>query len=96
MERQRTRQLPAEYVLLTFTLPGEFRTLVWAHQTTWQGQGRQSPICSLFVRLRLIAHIFRQEPEDPAFIFLWPESVQIDVRRTLDPPEFLGLRRGLE
>lgn len=31
LERQLQRQLPAEYFLLTFTLPAEFRPLAWAH-----------------------------------------------------------------
>ena len=32
LERQLKKQLPAEYFLLTFTLPAEFRALAWAHQ----------------------------------------------------------------
>jgi hypothetical protein len=32
LERQMKKQVPAEYFLLTFTLPAEFRTLIWAHQ----------------------------------------------------------------
>jgi hypothetical protein len=32
LERQMKRQVPAEYFLLTFTLPAEFRALSWAHQ----------------------------------------------------------------
>jgi Putative transposase/Transposase zinc-binding domain len=32
LERQRKKQVPAEYVLLTFTLPAEFRGLAFAHQ----------------------------------------------------------------
>jgi hypothetical protein len=32
LERQLKKQVPAEYFLLTFTLPAEFRTLAWAHQ----------------------------------------------------------------
>ena len=31
LERQLQRQVPAEYFLLTFTLPAEFRALAWAH-----------------------------------------------------------------
>mgnify|MGYP003694549927 CR=1 FL=1 len=27
------KQVPAEYFLLTFTLPAEFRALSWAHQS---------------------------------------------------------------
>ena len=33
LERQLKKQVPAEYFLLTFTLPAEFRALTWAHQT---------------------------------------------------------------
>ena len=33
LERQLKKQVPAEYFLLTFTLPAEFRALSWAHQT---------------------------------------------------------------
>jgi hypothetical protein len=33
LERQLKRQVPAEYFLLTFTLPAEFRALTWAHQS---------------------------------------------------------------
>ena len=33
LERQIKKQLPAEYFLLTFTLPAEFRALSWAHQS---------------------------------------------------------------
>jgi hypothetical protein len=33
LERQMKKQVPAEYFLLTFTLPAEFRALTWAHQT---------------------------------------------------------------
>ncbi len=33
LERQMKKQLPAEYFLLTFTLPAEFRALSWAHQS---------------------------------------------------------------
>jgi hypothetical protein len=33
LERQLKKQVPAEYFLLTFTLPAEFRALVWAHQS---------------------------------------------------------------
>ena len=32
LERQMKKQVPAEYFLLTFTLPAEFRALSWAHQ----------------------------------------------------------------
>lgn len=32
LERQMNKQVPAEYFLLTFTLPAEFRALSWAHQ----------------------------------------------------------------
>ena len=32
LERQLKKQVPAEYFLLTFTLPAEFRALAWAHQ----------------------------------------------------------------
>ena len=32
LERQLKKQVPAEYFLLTFTLPAEFRPLAWAHQ----------------------------------------------------------------
>ena len=32
LERQLRKQVPAEYFLLTFTLPAEFRALAWAHQ----------------------------------------------------------------
>ena len=31
LERQMRKQVPAEYFLLTFTLPSEFRALSWAH-----------------------------------------------------------------
>ncbi len=34
LERQLQKQVPAEYFLLTFTLPEEFRTLAWCHQRT--------------------------------------------------------------
>jgi len=34
LERQLQKQVPAEYFLLTFTLPGEFRPLAWRHQRT--------------------------------------------------------------
>ncbi len=34
LERQLQKQVPAEYFLLTFTLPEEFRTLAWWHQRT--------------------------------------------------------------
>ena len=33
LERQLKKQVPAEYFLLTFTLPAEFRALTWAHQS---------------------------------------------------------------
>jgi hypothetical protein len=33
LERQIKKQVPAEYFLLTFTLPAEFRALNWAHQS---------------------------------------------------------------
>ena len=32
LERQLKKQVPAEYFMLTFTLPAEFRPLAWAHQ----------------------------------------------------------------
>jgi hypothetical protein len=32
LERQMKKQVPAEYFLLTFTLPAQFRALSWAHQ----------------------------------------------------------------
>ena len=32
LQRQISKQVPAEYFLLTFTLPAEFRALAWAHQ----------------------------------------------------------------
>lgn len=32
LERQISKQVPAEYFLLTFTLPAEFRPLCWSHQ----------------------------------------------------------------
>ena len=34
LERQLKKQVPAEYFLLTFTLPQEFRSLAWRHQHT--------------------------------------------------------------
>jgi len=34
LERQLKKQVPAEYFLLTFTLPEELRPLVWQHQRT--------------------------------------------------------------
>lgn len=34
LERQLNKHLDAEYFLLTFTLPGEFRALAWHHQRT--------------------------------------------------------------
>ena len=34
LERQLRKQVPAEYFLLTFTLPGELRDLAWHHQRT--------------------------------------------------------------
>jgi hypothetical protein len=33
LERQMKKQVPAEYFLLTFTLPAEFRALIFAHQS---------------------------------------------------------------
>ncbi len=33
LERQMKKQVPAQYFLLTFTLPAEFRALSWAHQS---------------------------------------------------------------
>ena len=33
LERQLKKQVPAEYFLLTFTLPAEFRALTWVHQS---------------------------------------------------------------
>jgi hypothetical protein len=32
LDRQLQKQVPAQYFLLTFTLPAEFRALAWAHQ----------------------------------------------------------------
>jgi hypothetical protein len=32
LERQLKKQVPAEYFLITFTLPAQFRALVWQHQ----------------------------------------------------------------
>ena len=32
LERQLAKQVPAEYFLITFTLPAQFRPLAWAHQ----------------------------------------------------------------
>ncbi|CAB1369149.1 IS91 family transposase [Denitratisoma oestradiolicum] len=37
LERQLKKQVPAEYFLLTFTLPAEFRGLAWAHQSAVYG-----------------------------------------------------------
>jgi hypothetical protein len=34
LERQLAKQVPAEYFLLTFTLPAELRPLAWAHPRT--------------------------------------------------------------
>lgn len=34
LERQRQRQLPGDYFMLTFTLPAQFRELAWRHQRT--------------------------------------------------------------
>lgn len=34
LERQLQKQVPAEYFLLTFTLPAQFRTLAWENQRT--------------------------------------------------------------
>jgi hypothetical protein len=34
LERQLKKQVPAEYFLLTFTLPAELRPLAWQHQST--------------------------------------------------------------
>ena len=34
LERQLNKQVPAEYFLLTFTLPDELRPLAWQHQRT--------------------------------------------------------------
>ena len=34
LERQLKKRVPAEYFLLTFTLPKEFRSLAWSHQRT--------------------------------------------------------------
>jgi hypothetical protein len=34
LERQLQKQVPAEYFLLTFTLPAQLRTLAWHHQRT--------------------------------------------------------------
>jgi hypothetical protein len=33
LERLRRKQVPAEYFLMTFTLPAEFRPLAWAQQS---------------------------------------------------------------
>ena len=33
LERQLQKQVPADYFMLTFTLPAEFRPLAWAHQS---------------------------------------------------------------
>ena len=33
LERQVQKQVPADYFMLTFTLPAEFRPLAWAHQS---------------------------------------------------------------
>jgi hypothetical protein len=35
LERQLRRQVPADYFLLTFTVPAELRTLAWQHQRTF-------------------------------------------------------------
>lgn len=35
LERQLKRQVPADYFLLTFTLPAELRALAWQHQRTF-------------------------------------------------------------
>ena len=32
IERQLGKRLPADYFLLTFTLPAQLRSLAWAHQ----------------------------------------------------------------
>jgi len=34
LERQLKKQVPAEYFLVTFTLPAEFRSMAWLHQRT--------------------------------------------------------------
>ncbi len=34
LDRQRTRLLPVEYFMMTFTLPRQFRVTAWRHQTT--------------------------------------------------------------
>ena len=34
LERQLKKQVPADYFLITFTLPAEFRVLAWQHQRT--------------------------------------------------------------
>ena len=34
LERQLKKQVPADYFLLTFTLPAQFRPLAWRHQRT--------------------------------------------------------------
>nr|VFK33958.1 MAG: Transposase zinc-binding domain-containing protein [Candidatus Kentron sp. MB]VFK36151.1 MAG: Transposase zinc-binding domain-containing protein [Candidatus Kentron sp. MB] len=34
LERQLQKRVPAEYFLLTFTLPAQLRTLAWEHQRT--------------------------------------------------------------
>lgn len=33
IERQQAKQLPCDYFLITFTLPSQWRTLVWQHQS---------------------------------------------------------------
>jgi hypothetical protein len=40
--RQLKKQLPAEYFLLTFTLPAQFRTLAWRHQRSIYAMMTQS------------------------------------------------------
>jgi len=35
LERQLKRQVPADYFLVTFTVPAEFRALAWQHQRTF-------------------------------------------------------------
>ena len=37
LERQSQKLLPVEYFMVTFTLPGELRSLVWYHQKTFYG-----------------------------------------------------------
>jgi len=69
LERQLKKQVPAEYFLLTFTLPTEFRALAWAHQSVvyemlmrccwergdcFQSNSASSCLSPCFSRLRLM------------------------------------------